>query len=110
MKKKEDSRYEKCVDCKNEWNVAKHLEISDKYICPHCQRMRNDEKAKKLNFWDMLPKITQTFMACMSVYVMHREYDKTDTISGLSFVLPMMILVYFIIAQVLDMREERSNK
>ena len=46
MKKKPDSRYEKCVDCGNECNVAKHLVISDKYICPPCQRRRNDEKKK----------------------------------------------------------------
>ena len=48
MRKKPDSRYEKCVDCCNEWNVAKHLEIVDKYICPPCQRRRNDEKSKKV--------------------------------------------------------------
>ena len=48
MRKKADSRYERCCDCKNEWNVAKHLVISDKYICPPCQRRRNDEKAKKV--------------------------------------------------------------
>lgn len=46
MRKKADSRYEKCADCGNEWNVAKHLEINGRYICPHCQRRRNDEKKK----------------------------------------------------------------
>ncbi len=55
---------------------------------------------RKPNFWRLLPKLTQTFMACMSGYVMHREYDKTGTISGLSLILPMMILVYFLLLQV----------
>lgn len=75
------------------------------HIVPKGEEMK---KRRKLNFWDMLPKITQTFMACMSVYVMHREYDKTGTISGLSFILPLMMLVYFIIAQVLDMGEGKE--
>ena len=66
------------------------------------------KKRKKLNFWRLLPKLTQTFMACMSVYVMHREYDKTGTISGLSLILPMMILVYFLFLQVFEINKEES--
>ena len=65
-------------------------------------------KRKKLNFWRLLPKLTQTFMACMSVYVMHREYDKTGTISGLSLIIPLMILVYFLLLQVFEINEEES--
>ena len=70
------------------------------------------KKRKKLNFWRLLPKLTQTFMACMSVYVMHREYDKTGTISGLSLILPMMILVYFLLLQVFEIsaNEEGNNE
>lgn len=68
------------------------------------------KRKRKFNFWDMLPKITQTFMACMSVYVMHREYDKTGTISGLSFVLPLMMLVYFLLLQVFEINEEENNE
>ena len=60
------------------------------------------KKRKKPNFWTLLPKLTQTFMACMSVYVMHREYDKTGTISGLSLIIPLMILVYFLLLQVFE--------
>lgn len=68
------------------------------------------KKRKKLNFWTLLPKLTQTFMACMSVYVMHREYDKTGTISGLSLIIPLMILVYFLLLQVFEINEEESNE
>lgn len=67
------------------------------------------KKRKKLNFWRLLPKLTQTFMACMSVYVMHREYDKTGTISGLSLIIPLMILVYFLLLQVFELLKERSK-
>lgn len=63
---------------------------------------------RKPNFWTLLPKLTQTFMAYMSVYVMHREYDKTGTISGLSFVLPLMMLVYFLLLQAFQINEEES--
>jgi hypothetical protein len=68
------------------------------------------KKRKKLNFWRLLPKLTQTFMACMSVYVMHREYDKTGTISGLSLIIPLMILVYFLLLQVFEINEEGNNE
>ena len=71
------------------------------------------KKRKKLNFWRLLPKLTQTFMACMSVYVMHREYDKTGTISGLSLIIPLMILVYFVLLQVFEIsanEEEKSDR
>lgn len=70
------------------------------------------KKRRKLNFWTLLPKLTQTFMACMSVYVMHREYDKTGTISGLSLILPLMILVYFLLLQVFEIsaNEEENNE
>ena len=67
------------------------------------------KKRKKLNFWRLLPKLTQTFMACMSVYVMHREYDKTGTISGLSLIIPLMILVYFVLLQVFEINEEEKS-
>lgn len=68
------------------------------------------KKRKKLNFWRLLPKLTQTFMACMSVYVMHREYDKTGTISGLSLIIPLMILVYFVLLQVFKINKEENNE
>ena len=58
MRKKPDSRYEKCVDCGNEWNVAKHLVISDKYICPTIARGGEMMKRKKFNFWTLLPKLS----------------------------------------------------
>ena len=74
-------------------------------IVPKGEEMK---KRKKLNFWRLLPKLTQTFMACMSVYVMHREYDKTGTISGLSLIIPLMILVYFLLLQVFEINEEES--
>lgn len=76
-------------------------------IVPKGEEMK---KRKKLNFWTLLPKLTQTFMACMSVYVMHREYDKTGTISGLSLIIPLMILVYFLLLQVFEINEEENNE
>mgnify|MGYP001176413825 FL=1 len=68
------------------------------------------KKRKKLNFWTLLPKLTIATASVFAVYIAHREYAKTGTISGLSFVLPLMILVYFIIAQAVERVSEGKGE
>lgn len=65
---------------------------------------------RKLNFWRLLPKLSISTASVFAVYIAHREYDKTGTISGLSLIIPLMILVYFVLLQVFEINEEGNNE
>ena len=68
------------------------------------------KKRKKLNFWVLLPKLSIATASIFAVYIAHREYTGTGNITGLSAVVPLAIVVYFIVTQVVEAIAEDFRK
>ena len=67
------------------------------------------KRKKKLNFWELLPKLSIATASVFAVYIAHREYTGTGNISGYSFVVPLAIVVYFIVTQVVEALERKRK-
>lgn len=68
------------------------------------------KKRKKLNFWRLLPKLSISTASVFAVYIAHREYTGTGSISGYSFVVPLAIVVYYVITQAVECVFEGKGK
>ena len=66
-------------------------------------------KRKKFNFWRLLPKLSIATASVFAVYIAHREYTGTGDITGLSAVVPLAIVVYFIVTQVVEALEKKRK-
>ena len=73
--------------------------------------LRGEEmkKRRKLNFWTLLPKLSIATASVFAVYIAHREYTGTGNITGLSAVVPLAIVVYFIVTQVVEALERKRK-
>ena len=67
------------------------------------------KKRKKFNFWTLLPKLSIATASVFAVYIAHREYTGTGNITGLSAVVPLAIVVYFIVTQVVEALEMKRK-
>ena len=67
------------------------------------------KKRRKFNFWELLPKISMITASVFAVYIAHREYTGTGNITGLSAVVPLAIVVYFIVTQVVEALERKRK-
>ena len=67
-------------------------------------------KRKKLNFWELLPKISIATASVFAVYIAHREYTGTGNITGLSAVVPLAIVVYYVVTQAVECVFEGKRK
>lgn len=68
------------------------------------------KQKKKPNFWVLLPKLSIVTASVFAVYIAHREYTGTGNITGLSAVVPLAIVVYFLFAQVVECVFEGKRK
>lgn len=67
------------------------------------------KQKKKFNFWVLLPKLSIVTASVFAVYIAHREYTGTGNITGLSAVVPLAIVVYFIVTQVVEALERKRK-
>lgn len=57
---------------------------------------------RKLNFWILLHKLS-LFAGCVgTAYVFVREVEQTGTFSGVSFIVPLCIVIYCVIMQAIE--------
>lgn len=68
------------------------------------------KKRKKFNFWTLLPKLSIAAASAFAAYIAHREYTGTGDITGLSAVVPLAIVVYYVITQVVECVFEGKRK
>lgn len=66
-------------------------------------------KRKKFNFWTLLPKLSIATASVFAVYIAHREYTGTGNITGLSAVVPLAIVVYYVITQAVEALERKGK-
>ena len=76
------------------------------------RRAKGEEmkRKKKLNFWVLLPKLSIATASVFAVYIAHREYTGTGNITGLSAVVPLAIVVYYVIGQAVESIFEEKRK
>ena len=68
------------------------------------------KKRRKFNFWILLPKLSIATASVFAVYIAHREYTGTGNITGLSAVVPLAIVVYYVIEQAVESIFEEKRK
>lgn len=91
-----------------------HGTLQDTWLYPtnifaHIAKGGETMKRKKFNFWELLPKVSIATASVFAVYIAHREYTGTGNITGLSAVVPLAIVVYFIVTQVVEALERKGK-